>query len=383
MRGPGTAALAPPLVALLVALLLALVACAPAQVGVELGSPAAPPAAPAAPPGGEAPELGGLTLEAAAIPAIHEGRLSGVAASPAGVVAVGTGGAGEPLILFSPDGRAWSRVGAVAGFELVDVAAGPGGFVAVGSTGGDAPVRAVFLVSADGRSWERLGEAAHDGLHAWMSWVAAGPSGYRAGGYPDGTGPVSWTSADGRAWRLDGEGIRGAAASGDGWLELGDRRVRVVPAGVDADADVDWALLEEPAGDDTILDVRTGGVATGGMVVMGTVGKPCGPGASCAAESGEWASTDGVTWRLVPVGDPGRPAEFIEQLVAAPGGALLATTYAAVLATPDGWHWTTAVQSEEIGLTVVDAAATGDGIVVVGEDTRTGSAVPGIGIALP
>ncbi len=101
------------------------------------------------------------------------GTMSGVAAGPAGVVAIGET-ALAPTVWYSSDGRSWTRLAGVispASASIRGVASGPAGFVAVGDEGG----RARAWVSPDGRSWRPAPDSAGlgDGRMQSVRWLGS------------------------------------------------------------------------------------------------------------------------------------------------------------------------------------------------------------------
>lgn len=357
----------PPAWAAAAVLLGTLVACS-SVTGVEFDTPATPPP-------GEAPAVATMeVVPGAGIPA-GNGTLSAVAAGPGGVVAVGRLGldrpVSPPIVVVSRDGRSWERVGPAQGFDLVDVAASADAFVAVGSRvspDGHA-VRSGFLVSPDGRTWDPLEGTAYGGAEAYVGRVAAGPGGFRATGNLVGDGrQVSWTSADGRTWTVDADPISLAAAGPGVWLEARGTEVRVARAGAEPGP---WTRLEEPRGDETIIHIDALEVGRGGMLVVGAVGTGCGPFGSCASRQRAWWSEDGAEWRILPIGDPGWSGERVNALATTGGGAIFAVGNLAPSVTEDGWRWAPLLPPGALGGAPNDAAALGDGLVIVGESPGT------------
>lgn len=339
--------------------------CAPVA-GIEYDDPATPPP-------GKDPAPG--AFEVVAVDGLPGGRgeLVAVAAGNGGAVAVGTldeTGVSAALMLHSTDGVRWERVGVGPGFALTDVAAGPGGFVAVGTRTGDGGRElTAVVVSADGRSWDVLPAEAYAGGEVYLEWVAAGQAGgFRAGGslMGDAGGAVSWWSIDGLRWHLDETPVTWAVAAGPGWLESRGATVRIVPGEAGTGDDIPWSQVEEPPGDPTIIQLDPGAVGSDAMVVTGSVGAPCGPLGSCAAEQRAWASTDGTTWRLLPADQPGAPPPFVEGLEVGHDGELLALRYQALDASVDGWRWALVGEAGAAARTWSDVAAFADGYVIAG-----------------
>lgn len=131
-----------------------------------------------------------------ASPEFAEGSMSGVAAGPSGVVAVGETGV-APTVWTSGDGLSWRRLpDAISGpgVSLRSVAAGAAGFVAVGDAGGSA----ISWASADGRTWQ-ASQASQTLANARMLHVAWLGSEFVAIGESGGDG-IAWSSADGLTW---------------------------------------------------------------------------------------------------------------------------------------------------------------------------------------
>jgi hypothetical protein len=148
-------------------------------------------------------------------PDLHDStqvRMTGVASSPAGYVAVGyLGGLAGPIearFWWSPDGRAWTRGtldGTPAGTRVAAVEAVPGtGFLAVGATG-DARIAdgSAAWTSPDGRTWTRVADqpALRAGVMRELT-LAGGLGLVVVGNSADSTRAVVWRSTDGAAWTV-------------------------------------------------------------------------------------------------------------------------------------------------------------------------------------
>jgi|CZKI01.1.fsa_nt_gi hypothetical protein len=117
--------------------------------------------------------------------------LWGIAAGPAGLVTVGTGGA----ILSSADGVTWTRRDSGTGNWLVGITYGAGQYVAVGDNG-------CVLLSADGAAWLSVAQSAtaerlNNVIFAAGQYVAVGEGG------------AIITSPDGRTWTARSSGLTG------------------------------------------------------------------------------------------------------------------------------------------------------------------------------
>ena len=273
-------------------------------------------------------------------PAFETNGWNGPTALAAGagrVLAVGGGSNGPVAIWYSADGLAWTAAPDQDAFRSRDgafqdaraVIATDDGWLAVGGEFYNCtprcPLRALVLTSRDGVQWMRLPETAAL-LHAEMSAIARGPSGYIAVGTvmvdPDrgeaGMRAAAWTSPDGRDWtRIGGATtfdvpagwavagptdvvLRGIAVSGDRVVVMGDVRpafgsetTYVAPLAVawwtDGGA---WAPVELGLfADDRELAVSA--VLGGFLAITGTA-------PDCL--SGMRESTDGVAWRCVGLG---------------------------------------------------------------------------------
>ena len=139
-------------------------------------------------------------------------RMTGVASSPDGYVAVGyLGGLAGPIearFWWSADGRSWSPGtldGDPAGTRVAAVEPLPGGgFVAVGATGdARAADGSAVWTSPDGRAWTRLADRAALRRGVMRRLTAAGGLGLVAvGNSADSTRAVAWRSADGTDWTV-------------------------------------------------------------------------------------------------------------------------------------------------------------------------------------
>jgi hypothetical protein len=258
---------------------------------------------------------------AAAMTAAGGGQLAGVAHGAAGWLAVGTalsgGGRGGPLIVSSPDARAWTATGGAAalgagsaGAVTAAVAASRQGFVIVGhrtARGGGGTAAAWYAPGLAGwRTAAIAGKAGHG--QTLMSAVTATARGFAAVGAA-GTRPAAWLSADGRTWR---------------------QSVLAAPAGAAR------AALEYVAARGTVV------------VAAGTAFSAVGTGSPFAEASAD----SGVTWTMIMLPAPaGRRATAVTALTAAGAGFTAAGTYgtgagsAVVLWTlpaAGGTGWTTA-----------------------------------------
>jgi hypothetical protein len=222
-------------------------------------------------------------------PAGHLGLIGHVAAGPAGIVAVGTVGAGDThqlLAWWSADGRDWVRATtAIVGFRVMDVIAGPDGFVM--AVDGDGPRKASFWHSADGRVWNVAVDhpsflkavpsdlAMRDGTIVAVGWRSSGSD----------VSPAAWTSPDGHTWTAAPAAPALASWPFPGPTPVQDRGG--APSG------------SEMSG---VLPTETGFLAVGMHYGYGL--DPSRPQLrgfyDIAARSGMWQSPDGLAWELVP-----------------------------------------------------------------------------------
>ncbi|GGL08609.1 hypothetical protein Sme01_12810 [Sphaerisporangium melleum] len=259
-------------------------------------------------------------------------------------VAVG-GVKGDAGIWTSATGQSWKPVSAPAlggpGRQAFnDVAHGPHGWLAVGSTTADSAfVRPLLASSADARSWRPAPDSpalGASGRYAVVPRVvAAGPKGYVIAGDdsgPDGVVAALWFTPDLKRYS------RAAPRS--------------LPAG---GADV------------RIEDVTA---TSGGYLAVGS------SGATGRTSGVVWVSKDGLNWtarkRVIPEGARAASLRRVvvhDQRIIAVGGATgdkgVEQPYAAV-STDDGVSWTYSWLPADAPATVLDLAASEDGLVAVG-----------------
>ncbi|MET8144674.1 hypothetical protein ABZU32_30595 [Sphaerisporangium sp. NPDC005288] len=260
-------------------------------------------------------------------------------------------------------------------------------FVAVGSVKGDAGI----WTSATGQSWKPVASPALGGAgRQAFNDVVHGPHGWLAVGSTTADSafvrPLLATSSDGRTWRAGPEspalGASGryavvprvVAAGRKGYVLAGDDSG---PGGVVAAL---WfspdlkrfsraAPQSLPAGG---ADVRVEDiVATGdGYLAVG------GSGAAGRTSGVVWSSRDGLNWtarkRVIPEGARSASLRRVvvhDQRIVAVGGATddkgVERPFAAV-STDDGVTWAYSWLPADATATVLDVAASGDGLVAVG-----------------
>lgn len=264
----------------------------------------------------DGPALTWTRLDAEALGAPGEQRLSALAATPDGFVAVGGArsplddageggpssevgpvpvGASDGAVWRSPDARRWERVGdddlgGEGDQELHDVALGLDGLVAVGRDGDDAAV----WRSDDGGAWHRspddgvFGGEGTQVLHAVVAFeegfLAVGSDQAGAAGDQD---AAVWASEDGRGWRrLDPAAFAAPGPQSMEAVALGADRV--VAVGADGDQAAAWTSLDlvgwrtDRLGGGRIDDVDS---ADGSVVAVGSA-------------PGDDGVLDAATWRL-------------------------------------------------------------------------------------
>ncbi len=355
-----------------------LVLVASAAIAIAAAACASPPP-PATPPPEPAdarawPELVWANADVPAIQAPVTEHLAAVAASDRGFVAIGfreVVGRRDGVIVFSPDGRTWERVGAEAAMhevDLVDVAAGPDGFVAVGTASAEGqPPATVMFRAADGRSWERIVPPGAIGTYVYS--LGGGTPGYLAAGNTEGGGPASWISADGASWERVPTDALGAGtggivdprSEGEGWIALGS--IGDAPAFLRSADGIRWTATPIGPTDDTYTDRLVAG--RWGYIVQGGHGS-CGLFSSCPAETVTWWSGDGASWTRLPAEDALRGGGVA--LAEAGDRGVIGVNGLSAWSSTTGWTWTPLAGPDAAGDAGFNAVVVrGDGIVAVGE----------------
>ncbi len=271
--------------------------------------------------------------------------LTAVARRQGVAVAVGRattpGGDRDGRVWTSNDGNAWRAVAlepALAGGRgdqgMTSVAAGPLGFVAGGFDHRDGREIPAVWSSPDGSAWTRVGAGPGGPFEAGevIRGVAVGDRGVVAVGTIQRSGDtdaMAWFSADGVTWRtapLGAAGFTGPAeqaaravtATADGFVSVGsdanaDRRLAVAWKSADG---ISWQR-QAPSPD----MVAPGGGSTAGMPAVAVAGR--GP---LVALGGTgilrlWTSPDGRRWTREQTPDWSNYSE--EALIAAEAGAVL------------------------------------------------------------
>jgi len=254
----------------------------------------------------------------------------------------------DGLILLTEDGRAWQRATDedLRGVEISDVVATADGFVAVGfEPRVDPPAldaTGVVLASPDGRDWERL--ATLPG--AWLSRIAAGPSGFLAVGEVEMKGVV-FASADARRWdqlpsasAFGGASVVDAAAVGGGWVAVGSSHGRAhawtSPDGRTwTSAPMDGA---DPVPGIAAVEVRAITTAGTGLMALGTDDPPCeGDPEWCPHYGAAWWSADGTRWLRLPTEGP--LGQWGQRVFGAGDAGFVVLDGSAALLSTDGWEW--------------------------------------------
>jgi len=277
-----------------------------------------------------APDGGGVFVDSADGLTWHRQTMTGpmavlsrLAASPLGLVAIGTDGDGRAISRFSADGLSWSPATTTFGsangtntIEVTDVIATNGGWLAVGREDpactidcGVDPTRAVVWTSSDGLSWTRHATASSLTGRA-MTGVAVFGTGFVAVG-TTGTAAAAWTSSDGVTWSrsADVASFRSGAGADPGtttrMTSVAVQHGVVVAVGIEGGQDSTrarawwspdgrtWA----PAKGERFIDGQMFDVAATprGFVATGPSG-----GAGCTG--GLWESADGKAWTCAVVG---------------------------------------------------------------------------------
>jgi hypothetical protein len=247
-------------------------------------------------------------------------RISGVAARPGAIVAIGDGRVGggsgsspadqsvnQMYAWFSADGITWSQVDLPesSGFIPAAVTSWSGGFAAIGQLDGITLSSSVWT-SADGRAWQK----------APQDFVGFGPTAITAlggrvvavGDFLDPKGsvgslvPTSWSSTDGRTW------VKATAAA------------RQIATGF---------------GDVTVVGDEL--VAIGANYMSGATTLPLLLGPSAAEPTSPpvpaanvWISSDGSTWRLLPEDPSLVVGSNLNTHVASLGTRIVVATYGEV-----------------------------------------------------
>ncbi len=318
-------------------------------------------------------------------------------------MAAGVLASGEAVFVDSTDGMAWNlQLPLGAGAEIHGLAATPAGVLAVGditvgSTGSDA----ASWFSKDGLAWTAASGGAAlapaAGRTIRMNGVTSTGSGWLAVGEEDtacelncdtasAVRAVVWTSPDGLTWsrRPDGPSLAHAAMSavvrlGTGFVAVGGAPDRVSTSQVPEHA-VAWtstdgrswsrvadsALFHAPAGTDQTFGDTMSGIATDGkhLVAVGTVGTQGDVGSALA-----WTSTTGRAWQR------GTATDFLNgqlfSVAAVPGGFLgtgpsgTDSCLGGIWSTPDGATWTCVATDSSIGGFAAYAAAASPTVMIV------------------
>ncbi len=271
--------------------------------------------------------LGGL----AALSRAGSGELAGVAHGQAGWIAVGTTRAesGGPLVVASPDARAWTVTGGLAasgGGSAVAaaVAAGPAGYVIVGhqSAGRNGAVAAAWYApglsgwrgaTITGATVTGQGQQAASAGQL-MNAVTATAGGFAAVGSA-GTSAAAWLSADGRSWRQVSlaepagaarAGLEYVAANGASLVAAGTEFTASGAsspfAEVSADAGATWTAVQLPVpgtGQGTGTTVTALTAAAGGFTAAGTYVTTAGSGVVVWTLPPGTPVTTGTGWTAV------------------------------------------------------------------------------------
>jgi hypothetical protein len=257
-------------------------------------------------------------------------------------------GGQQPILLTSPDGRAWSRPAAAGslmtpGRTLTGAAAGPSGYVVTGVRDDDGQPRAGLWWSANLTTWKPQGwwtGSPPSGAASALLAVAAGQTGFAAVGAV-GTQPAVWLSRSGQEWQLRllpvpaGAGsavLQRVAIQGRRITALGTQAGPSGPvpfAAVSADGGRAWREAALPAGGSP-AGVTALVAADGGFLAAATRG-------AGTQDVVIWWSRNGLAWHAVraPGARPGAPGGQQITGLSVSGNALTGVGYAA---TPAGRH---------------------------------------------
>ena len=366
---------------------LAIAGCGPGPSPIPSFSP---PPGPVPVPSGAVEPWTDLVWKAAVVPdGPFEGddeRFTGVAAGPAGFVAIGYRERGPDrhgIVRRSATGGAWEAVDVGGLFDFVeplDIEAGPDGFVVLGVRSGG-PVgdhsQTMIFRSTDGEDW--VGVPPLPGaLDTFPYWMAAGDAGVIASAYGSEGAPLVWVADDGLSFeRADprGDGILGVVdpeAVPGGFTALGlDGGAPRFQRSRDG---IEWTWSVIDAGSDLVATDLV--VGRSGYVVQGIHAPGCGPFASCPGTPVAWWSADGNVWGRVP--DDGSPAANGGSVVASAGDhGFIAIDGSSAWWSPDGWHWRPLPEPGDGQIAVTDAAVRGEVIVAVGEEAFEDGSVVG------
>ena len=318
-------------------------------------------------------------------------------------VAVGSGLDGNGAVLDSTDGLTWHRQdGSTPGSRPSDLAASPAGIVAIGMI--DAPSS---WSSRDGLTWT----AAPDAFRATPSGtdsiavtdVAAMGSGWLAVGREDpacqvncGLDPVRsfvWTSPDGLTWTLIpdqealvGGGMNAVTAYDGGYVAAG---VSAGHAAVWTSPDaITWLRVPDAVafharpGAGAATDTAAHGVASSDGIVV-VAGADTNDGYGVRA----WWSIDGVTWTSVTGGSFeggwGYSIAAVSPGFLITGGIDTSTCHAGLWESSDGRTWRCAATDAALDGFGPQAAASSSaidlvvGMTTVGYDQNSNSGIPG------
>jgi hypothetical protein len=309
--------------------------------------------------------------------------MTGVAAGPAGLVAVGwilqdfSGASWR-----SSDGATWTFTG---GFPtqtlLAAVAVNGGRYEAVGRDGNGATA----WTSTDAATWQKTASPAFAATPLRLTSITAWKGGFVAGGYKGNeffsADAALWLSADGLTWRqaIDSPSfhnarVSGVAAGPDGLVAVGQTGPTDAPgpAVIWTSSDgLNWSRIPDGP---VFAGGRLRAVASVPSVGFVAVGE------DIAGDTGiVWVSKDGRTWNRAPA-DPsfGRVGIQVRMYAVTPGpsGVVAAGTLnagvqygdAAIWTSPDGLAWKRVPAGPEFLDNEVNAAtAWNDRVVIVGD----------------
>jgi hypothetical protein len=268
------------------------------------------------------------------------------------LVAVGRSGS-KPVAWTSPDGLTWARHEVPvlstdgAAERMTSIAAGPTGYVAGGSVGPELFDRhARVWTSSDGTAWTPVTDDAAAFADAEVRSITATDAGFVAvgvvGSVQHPTGAVAWTSADGQAWtRIDAPAFAGGIAVSvtttpfGGLVAVGsDLDRRNAVAWTSSDGRTWTRVPDEPS--------RQHGGGYAWMTDVTAVGDALiAVGTLQGLQRGTaiaWVSKDGVTWQQARTAPVQEGAEFYAVIPGGPGALVVGAFGAPDSYVPEVWQ---------------------------------------------
>lgn len=292
--------------------------------------------------------------------------------------------------------------------------------VAAGYETGQWIPRAQFLVSTDGgHSWRLAPVSTASGAApaptARPQLIAGGPGGWLAAG-----AGVTWTSRNGTAWTLTGDGGIAPVQPGDQVVALARTSTDFVAVGRNGHSPVLWtssngeiwqrlgaAKLHLAGPGQTVQDLRGVAAHGGDVIIDGAVTTVRGKGRhrTTSSSAGIWRSTDGgATWAAATPPVTGGATSWVDGIAATgsgfvairPGSSRTAGSDGVVYTSADGRTWSQAatltagkraglhfgkVGGSDQGAAAVGQLANGSRIAYVSTNGSSWNSVPGVGTA--